>query len=546
MEREIREALLDVVGQAWPELDLEAVRLEVTVPRERGHGDYATSAAMTLAKTLRRAPREIARDLAEGLRVHTDLVEQVDIAGPGFINVRVSRDRLRSQLARILDEAERYGQSDLGQGAPVQVEYVSANPTGPLNVVNARAAAFGAALARILAFTGFRTETEFYCNNVGGQIDLLGDTFLARVREARGEGEAVIPEGGYQGTYFKDLALDLGPGEAEAAFASEDPRRAMAALAVDRILQWQERDLKAYGVTFDRWFRQSELYPEGVASALQRLRDRGHVYEKDDAVWFRATDFGDDQDRVLVRANGEPTYFLADLAYHTDKHDRGYTTAIDIWGPDHHGYIARMQAAMEALGFGRDWLQILIVQQVNLLADGKPVKMSKRAGEFITLEELIQDVGRDAAAFFFLMRRAESHLDFDMDLARRESEENPVFYVKYAHARICGLLRKAAEAGASDEDADLARLSEEPEFDLLKTLIQFPELLQGAALAREPHRITQYLREVSQTFHVFYHECRVIGPDPDITGARLALTRAARQVLANGLRLLGIEAPERM
>jgi len=318
----------------------------------------------------------------------------------------------------------------------------------------------------------------------------------------------------------------------------------------------QKIDLAAYGTTFDRWYHQHELYPRGVDHALELFRASGLTETRDEAEWFVSTRYGDDQDRVLVRSNGDPTYVLADLAYHMDKHERGFERVIDIWGPDHHGYIARMQAGMEALGYGKNWLEILIVQQVNLLADGEPVKMSKRKGEFISLEDLIEDVGKDTAIFFFLQRRAESHLDFDLDLARKQSDENPVFYVKYAHARISGILRKAVEVGAAKSadlapeagpgDADLSLLAGDPEMALIKTLLRYPGMVAGAAVNREPHRLTGYLRDVSQAFHHFYHECRVLGEAPELTRARLALTRAARQVLANGLGLMEIDAPERM
>lgn len=550
MERQIREALSEALRRAVPEAAQTGVAAEIEVPREKGHGDFATSVAMLLAKPLRRAPRAVAEPLAAALRERTDLFASVEIAGPGFINLRVAPVLVQRGLGEILAAGKDWGKSDTGAGKRVQVEFVSANPTGPLNVVNARAAAFGGALTRLLCAAGYDAASEFYVNNVGRQIDLLGESLLARWREARGEGEAVIPEGGYQGEYLKDVARELDAGEIAQVLALDDTgarAQAMSRIAVDRIQAWQRRDLAAYGAVFDRWFRQSELYPDRVWHALDEMRRLGRVEERDGAVWFRATAFGDDQDRVLVRANGEPTYFLADLAYHVDKHERGFEKVIDIWGPDHHGYIGRMQAGMEALDYGRDWLEVLIVQQVNLLADGQPVKMSKRRGEFITLVDLLEDVGKDAAIFFFLQRRAESHLDFDMDLARKQSDENPVFYVKYAHARISGLLRKAAEEGAPPwEGADLALLVEEQELELMKVLLMLPSVVAGAAEAREPHRLTTYLREVAQAFHLFYHHCRVVGSEPRLSAARLALTQGARLVLANGLALLDIDAPERM
>jgi arginyl-tRNA synthetase len=526
------------------------VNAEVEIPREAGHGDYATNVALNLARPLRKAPRSIAETLASELRGRDDLFAAVDVAGPGFINFRVAPSRLRRALEEIRRAGPAWGRTDAGGGTPIQVEFVSANPTGPLNVVNARAAAFGGALTRLLLAAGYEARSEFYVNDVGRQIDLLGASFLARYREVRGGGEAVIPEGGYQGEYLKELAAALDPAETDTLLAgkSEDEAAvAMARKAVERVTEWQRRDLAAYGTVFDRWFYQSELYPEAVERALRLFRERGEVEEREGALWFASTQYGDDQDRVLVRQNGHPTYFLADVAYHVDKHERGFEKVIDIWGPDHHGYIGRMKAAAEASGYGADWLEVLIVQQVNLLSGGQPVKMSKRRGEFITLEDLIEEVGKDTAIFFFLQRRAESHLDFDLDLAKKESDENPVFYVKYAHARISGILRKAAEEGApGPEGADTGLLTDERELALIKTLLQLPAVITGAAEAREPHRLTNYLRDVAQAFHLFYHHCRVVGPDAALTRARLALTEGARRVLANGLALMDIEAPERM
>ena len=549
LDRRIREAVLEALSAVCPEALEEDLRPEIETPRDKSHGDYATNVAMALAGPLRRPPRGIADELVARLRPRQDLFESVEIAGPGFINFRIATPVLRQGLAEVLEAGSTWGASDAGRGQRIQVEYVSANPTGPLNVVNARAAAYGSALTRLLRTAGYAAESEFYVNDVGRQTDLLGQSLLARYNELQGE-TAVIPEEGYQGEYLVELARSLAGEEVRKALsgATEEAQgKAMGKLAVDHILKRQETDLSAYSTRFDRWFRQSELYPDQIDAGIRRLEKLGHLKEKDGARWFCTTRFGDDQDRVLVRANGDPTYFLADVAYHISKHERGFERVIDIWGPDHHGYIARMQAGTEALGYGKDWLEILIVQQVNLLSEGKPVKMSKRKGEFITLHDLIEDVGKDTATFFFLMRRAESHLDFDIGLAKKESDENPVYYVKYAHARIAGILRKAAEEGASQKgSADLSRLGEKHELDLIKTLLQFPSVISGAARDREPHRITNYLRDTAQSFHLFYHHCRVVGPDEGLTQARLALTHGARLVLANGLALMDIDAPERM
>jgi arginyl-tRNA synthetase len=550
LEQKVRRAVEEALQGLYPGLPGSETQVVIELPRDKTHGDYATNVAMTLARTLGKAPRDIAAELVPVLSRTGELFLSVEAAGPGFINFRIAPRELHRGLGEILEAGPCWGESEVGGGERVLVEYVSANPTGPMNVVNARAAAFGATLVRLFQAAGYNVQSEFYVNDVGGQIDLFGASVLARYREERGEGPASLPAEGYEGEYVRDLARGLDPGATDDLLAGKpeaEQAATMGRLAVSRMEASQEKDLERYGVRFDRWFHQSELYPEVVDQTLDRLRDLGRVEEKQGAVWFRSTEFGDDQDRVLVRQNGEPTYFLADLAYHRNKHEREFERVINIWGPDHHGYIGRMQAGMRALGHGSDWLEIIIVQQVNLLSGGKPVKMSKRKGEFITLSSLLEDVEKDTATFFFLMRRAESHLDFDLDLARQESDENPVYYVKYAHARIAGILRKAREEGApGPEDADLTLLSHRRELDLIKMLLQFPGLVAGAARDREPHRLTNFLREVAQAFHLFYHDCRVVGPDASLTRARLALTHAARTVLANGLALMDIEAPERM
>jgi arginyl-tRNA synthetase len=545
LERRVRNAIEEALAGAYP--GAGEVAADIAVPREKAHGDFATTAALNLARVLGKAPREIAETLSRRLAERDDLFASVEVAGPGFVNLRIAPSVYREGLREVLARGPAFGRSGEGNGQRIQVEYVSANPTGPLNVVNARAAAYGSTLTRLLDAAGYDAASEFYINDVGGQIDLLGESLLARYREVHGGEAAAIPEGGYQGEYLKDLAAELTGDAVDPLAAGSDPAPALGRLAVDRIVAGQEADLAAYGTRFDLWFRQSTLYPDAVERAFRTLSEGGHVEERDGARWFRSMKFQDDQDRVLIRANGQPTYFLADLAYHWNKHERGFERVIDIWGPDHHGYISRMQAGMEALGYGRDWLEILIVQQVNLLSGGQPAKMSKRRGEFITLRDLLDEVGKDAATFFFLMRRAESHLDFDLDLARQETEENPVYYVKYAHARISGILRKAEEEGvAAAPDADFSLLAGEQELELMKIVLQFPAVVAGAARDREPHRLTGYLREVAQAFHLFYHHCRVVGPDRDVTAARLALTRGARTVVANGLGLMDIEAPERM
>lgn len=553
IEGELAGRLRETIAGLWPEAATLVPNPEIAVPREEGFGDYSSNAAMLLAKALKKNPREIAGKLAEAMADSSDLLEKVEVAGPGFLNLTLSRSRLEAVPDQVLAEGAAYGRSDAGGGRSVLVEFVSANPTGPLNVVNARAAAFGGTLGRLFNAAGWRASTEFYVNDVGNQIDLLGQSLLARYRESRGGGPAIIPENGYQGAYLADIAGQLVGPDVDTALArgSDDLiARDFSAIATARIRAWQKGDLEKYGTTFDRWFLQSELYPDAVQRTLALIKERGYVVEQDDAQWLATTRFGDDQDRVLVRGNGEPTYFLADLAYHAHKHARGFDHVIDIWGPDHHGHIPRMQAGMEILGYGKHWLEVIIVQQVNLLSAGQPVKMSKRAGEMVTLSDLVDDVGKDTATFFFLMRKASSHLDFDLDVARKTSDENPVYYVKYAHARIASLIRKAGEAGtpgSKDPAAGNSKLLTHPtEITLMRQLTRLPETIVGSAIHRECHRITNYLRDLSAAFHPFYHQCRVVGEDPAVAHARLKLCAAVKQALANGMALINVDAPESM
>ncbi|MGD8396711.1 MAG: arginine--tRNA ligase, partial [Candidatus Eiseniibacteriota bacterium] len=456
---------------------------------------------------------------------------------------------LTAQLAGILEADAGYGRTTTAPGQRVQVEFVSANPTGPLNVVSARAAAVGDTLVRLLRAAGHDARGEFYVNDAGNQVDLLARSIEARWLAARGE-DVAIPEGGYHGEYVVELAARLARDQDLDAMSPAARRDYLRDQGLSSILATQRRDLERFGVTFDRWFHESELYTSGELDRTHRLlAEGGWTEEREGAVWFRSSALGDDEDRVIVRTDGRPTYLLADIAYHASKHARGFEHVIDLLGPDHHGHVARMEAAAEALGYGRSWLEILIVQQVNLLRGGQPVKMSKRAGELIGLEELEAEVGRDPARFFFLMRRSNAHLDFDLDLARQQNEENPCFYVQYAHARIASVLERASERGTGFREPstiDLGRLGEEEELALAKQLVALPEVVRGAAEAREPHRMTVYLREVAAHFHRFYHHQRIVGVEEELSQARLALIRATQLVLRNGLELIGLDAPERM
>ncbi len=544
--------------------------LELAVPRDPTHGDWTTNLALGLAREVKRPPRAVAEALATAFPRDPALFAAVEVAGPGFVNFRYSSAFLAALPARIQTEAEAFGRSALGAAASYLVEYVSANPTGPLNVVNARAAAVGATLVRLLQATGHRCEGEFYVNDTGRQVDLLGESVAARFAEWVGATRA-FPADGYQGAYVRDLATALPEADARAALARPDGAAWFRDRALERVIAWQRDDLRDYGVEFARWFRESALHgANAVARTLAELEARGVVYRArvpetgaeggdleegtdasapGEATWLRTSRFGDEKDRVLVRANGVPTYLLPDVAYHRDKRARGFRHAIDLWGPDHHGHVTRMQAALAALGHEPDFLEVLIVQQVNLLSRGQPVKMSKRAGEFVTLRDLMDEVGADCAKFFFLMRSTSAHLDFDLDLARQQNDENPAYYVQYAHARIASILRFAAEKGLAPA-AGVALPEEEvaiPEAAaLIRKLATCPEVVRGAAATREPHRIPTYLMETAVAFHRFYHVCRVVSDDRERSRARLTLAAAVRQVLANGLALMGVSAPERM
>ncbi|MBI3540336.1 MAG: arginine--tRNA ligase [Candidatus Eisenbacteria bacterium] len=539
-------------------------RIELQIPREPDHGDWTTNVALTLAREAKRPPRAIAEAVAKAFPLAGGPFAAVEVAGPGFLNFRYGDAFLAALPARIASDGTTFGRSEFGRGTACLVEYVSANPTGPLNVVNARAAAVGSTLVRLLEAIGHRDEGEFYVNDAGRQVDLLGASLAARFAERAGIARA-FPEDGYQGAYLRDLAAALPEAEARAALARPDGTAWFRDAALERVIEWQRRDLEAYGVTFARWFRESSLHASGaVDETLRALEARDVVYRaarpevggdedepeaaQGEATWLRTSRFGDEKDRVLVRANGVPTYLLPDIAYHRDKRARGFRHGIDIWGPDHHGHITRMQAALAALGAEPDFLEILIAQQVNLLSGGQPVKMSKRAGEFITLRDLMDDVGADCAKFFFLMRSTSAHLDFDLDLAKRQNDENPAFYVQYAHARIASVLRYAAERGlaASGEATPSAELEIPEARALIRKLATFPELVRGAAVMREPHRVPTYLVETAAAFHRFYHACRVVTDDAARSRARLAIAAAARQVIANGLALMGVSAPERM
>jgi arginyl-tRNA synthetase len=501
-------------------------------PKQAAHGDYSTNAAMLLAPVLKDKPRAIAERLGAALAGRLGAhVDRVEVAGPGFLNVFLADAWYVAATAQILAAGDGWGGGGAEGGAKVNVEFVSANPTGPLTAAGGRHAAFGDALARILAFRGHDVHREYYVNDAGGQVLRLGASIRARAR-----GEAV-PEDGYQGSYVEGLAARI-PGAADAGDAE------LAEQGVALLLEGIKASMTAFRVDFDTWFSESGLHRGPIEHAYRRLAEQGHTYEHEGALWLRTTTFGDDKDRVLRRSNGQHTYFAADIAYHLDKRERGWEVLIDLWGADHHGYIQRMKAAFAALGEDPERLELLIMQFVNVIERGERASMSKRRGDFVTLDELIADIGVDAARYFMLQRSNDTTLDLDLDLARQESNENPVFYVQYAHARIASMLRKAPDA---DVRAEASHALHPSERELIKKLLAFPDEVAEAAERRAPHRIATYALEAAQAFTAFYRDCRVLGAEePGAEAFRLALSVAAQRTIAGALRLLGVTAPEQM
>ncbi|NLV90910.1 MAG: arginine--tRNA ligase [Firmicutes bacterium] len=521
----------------------------IEVPKEREHGDFATNVAMLLSRYTKLPPRKNAEIIVNYLQLD-DLVERTDVAGPGFINFHLKKSWLYQVLTQVEAQDDKYGWRDLGRGERVQIEFVSANPVGPMNVVNARAAAVGDTLARLLRALGYDVTKEYYVNDAGNQARIFGKSIAARYLQQKGQ-DVPFPEDGYPADYVIDLAKTLLTEHPELdQLPLEELQQFCTRWGTDHMVEGQKRDLAEFGVEFDVWFRERELHEaKAVEKVIEVLGEKGLLYESEGAIWFRSTQFGDDKDRVLVKSDGNPTYLTPDIAYHWNKYQRGFDKVIDILGPDHHGYVGRMKAAVQALGYSEDSLEIIILQLVNLLRDGEKVRMSKRRGEFVTMDELISEVGKDAARYFFLMRSPESHLDFDLSLAVEQSSDNPVYYVQYAHARICSILRQAEEQEVQARPypgIDQLRFEEDVELELLRRLADFSEEIELAGTRREPHRIARYVHEVASLFHNFYTHCRVLGVEPEIQASRLALADAVRVVLRNGLYLLGIDAPERM
>jgi arginyl-tRNA synthetase len=537
------------LARAAAGLGAPAAEVVLERPRDPAHGDLATNLALALAQSLKVKPREVAERLVQALELPRGVVNKVEIAGPGFINFFLAEAQLAAVLRAVVEAGERYGRSDAGAGAKVNVEFVSANPTGPLHVGHGRQAALGDAIAALLEWTGWQVTREFYYNDAGAQIVNLARSVQARIQELRGR-DVAIPTGGYHGEYIRDIA------ERYLAEHPDDPEGAdldaVRRFAVQALREEQDRDLQALGVKFDVYFLESSLYTTGrVDDTERRLVAAGHTYERDGALWLRTTDFGDDKDRVMRRSadkGGEYTYFVPDVAYHVTKWERGFTRAINVQGADHHSTVTRVRIGLQALEMGipKGYPEYVLHQMVTVMKRGEEVKISKRAGSYMTVRDLVDEVGRDAVRYFFLMRRGDSHLVFDVDLAKSQTEENPVFYVQMAHARMSGIFRVAGRAPetAAPDGADLAVLDAPEELDVMKELADFPSVVAGAAAALEPHRITGYLEGLARIAHAWYHKYRVLGEPEE--APRLVLARAVRQVLANGLTLLGIGAPDRM
>ena len=543
LERAVSEGAFAIDGE-WP-------RFQVEAPREPEHGDLASNVAMVLARSAKCAPRVIATAVLEHLDDPDGWIASSEIAGPGFINFRFTDNAWRGQLIDVLAAGSDYGRSDVGGGARVQVEFVSANPTGPLHIGHGRGAATGDALARVLDAAGFDVDREYYVNDAGVQMETLGRSIYARYAVLCGEDET-FPEDGYPGDYVGDLARDVF--ERDGRRWLEAPRdEAVAELGREggeRMLDVIRRDLDAFGIVFDHYTSERALREAGTVEAgLEELRDKGHLYEADGATWFRSTDFGDDKDRAVVKSDGGLTYFAADIGYHREKFRRGYTRVIDVWGADHHGYVGRVRSALEALGEPSDAFAVVLVQMVSLTRDGEPVRMGKRSGEFVALADIVGEVGADLARFFFLMRKSDAQLEFDLELARRQSAENPVFYVQYAYTRIAGIFRQAAERGIDTPEpsaAAAAGLVEAEELALIRTLAEFPAVVEGAALSFEPHRVVFYAQKLAGEFHRFYSRHKCVTDDASTTAGRLLLVRGVQQVIGQALALVGVSAPERM
>jgi len=530
------------ISEVLSNLGLEISDYSLEFAPEEVGGDFATNVALIAGSRTGRPSMEVAEDISRCLReLEPGTISRTEVVEPGFINIYVTKKRWHKELETICKQGKNYGKANIGRGAKVLIEFVSANPTGPLHVGHGRCASIGDSLANILTELGYRVVREYYINDVGNQIDLLEESVKIRQKELRGESVS-FPEGGYRGPYIKEIA-----GELEERVGREKSFD-YKGYAVQKILGWIRADLDEFGVKFDNWILESALYRKNkVEEIVNLLRKRELIYEKDGAQWFKSSQFGDEKDRVIIRENRKPTYFASDIAYHYDKFKRGFKKVINIWGADHHGYVDRIRAVVTALGIPAENLKIILYQLVSLLRGGQQVSMSTRQGEFVTLKQVVEEVGKDAARFFFLMRGADSPLDFDLELAKKQSLENPVYYVQYVHARICSIFRESRKK--EYEKVPLKEKSEEEEkesIEIIKRLSQYPEIVRKCAERYEPHHLTGYLQELAKTFHHYYDRHRVLSGDRNATRFRLKLVRAIRLVVSNGLSLLGISAPEKM
>ncbi|GJL80198.1 MAG: arginine--tRNA ligase [Nitrospinaceae bacterium] len=554
MKHVIQQLVRDALAHAKNNGDLEMAKepeIVIEKPKDPKLGDFSTNLAMTLAKPERKSPKVIAEVICKYLTNGSGQVEQVETAGPGFINLRMSRSFFLKRLLQVAESGEEFGRSTVGNGQKVLVEYVSANPTGPLHVGHGRGAAVGNTLSKILLKAGFDLKTEYYVNDVGNQMNILGRSTWLRYQEIYGK-KVEFPGDHYQGDYIKDIAQGVIDQRGD-EFLDQSEAEALPffrEVAAQWVLNGIKEDLKEFRVEFDQWFSEKTLYEgDAVDNALAWLKEKGFIYEKDGAVWLKSSAFQDDKDRVIVKQNGEQTYFCSDIAYHQNKVQRGYDKLVDLFGADHHGYVPRMQAVMQALGYDKEVFKALLVQFVSLKRGGEKVSMSTRSGEFVTLKEVVDEVGVDAARYFFLSRSCDSHLDFDLELAKKETPENPVFYIQYAHARICNVFLTAEKQGVAVpgfEEVDLSPLVEEGEFELIKKILAFSEVVEKSALSLEVHRISHYLHDLVAVFHSYYNKHRVVTEDKPLTEARLFLLFCLRITIRNGLSLMGISAPEKM
>lgn len=547
VQQAIKEAISEAVKKA--ELTTEPVDVHLESPKDKANGDYATNIAMQLTRIARKAPKVIAEAIVSNIDKESANIEKVEIAGPGFINITIKKDYLLDVVKTVLEQKENYGRTNSGAGERIQVEFVSANPTGDLHLGHARGSSVGDSLCNVLDFAGYDVSREYYINDAGNQINNLALSIEGRYFEELGKGES-MPEDGYRGQDIIDIAKDLVAehGDKFLHMSHEERYAEFRRHGLEVELAKLQKDLADFRVEFDVWFSETSLYENGkIDLALQKLRNNGHIFEEGGATWFRSTTFGDDKDRVLIKNDGSYTYLLPDIAYHEDKISRGFGKLINIWGADHHGYISRMKAAIEALGYDRETLEVSIIQMVQLYKDGEKMKMSKRTGKAVTMRELVELVGLDAVRYFFAMRSGDSHMDFDLDLAVSQSNENPVFYSQYAHARIASILRQAEEQGLTASTEQLDLLTHEKEIDVLKKVGDFPQVIADAAKQRAPHRVTTYIQDLASQFHSFYNANKVLDTsNPEMTRARLALITAVKTTLANALKTVGVQAPEKM